>query len=100
MICAGVSVEVAGRRIAEADVAIGKLQRRALRNLDADTGVQSPGEGRGSTVTVELPVASPGGLMLDPGAPAPASVPHQPLTELSGVTVLVVDDQADARNGR
>jgi CheY-like chemotaxis protein/anti-sigma regulatory factor (Ser/Thr protein kinase) len=52
----------------------------------------SDGEGRGSTFTVRLPVA-PG---LSSGAEPPA-VTAEPLMELSGVKVLLVDDEPGAR---
>ncbi|WP_437564894.1 hybrid sensor histidine kinase/response regulator [Sorangium sp. So ce542] len=63
--------------------------------------VASPGEGRGATFTVKLPLAgispqAPGATQRPPAAraePAAAS----PADELTGVRVLVVDDQPDAR---
>jgi CheY-like chemotaxis protein/anti-sigma regulatory factor (Ser/Thr protein kinase) len=63
--------------------------------------VTSPGEGRGTTVTVDLPLAvvrRSAGTVKRPvleafnSTPAPA-----PAAELAGLTVLVVDDQVDAR---
>ena len=58
----------------------------------------SEGEGRGATFTVHLPVSAvrslrPSGLA-DAGAPA---VPAASPTHLEGLRVLVVDDDADAR---
>jgi CheY-like chemotaxis protein len=58
---------------------------------------QSDGEGLGTTVTVSIPAEAgrdaegPGG----PGAPRPQAEPE--LRSLRGVRVLVVDDEADAR---
>jgi PAS domain S-box-containing protein len=63
--------------------------------------VTSPGEGRGTTVTVDLPLAvlrRSAGTVERPypktssSSPAPAHA-----AELAGLTVLVVDDQFDAR---
>ncbi|WP_437932991.1 hybrid sensor histidine kinase/response regulator [Sorangium sp. So ce341] len=63
--------------------------------------VASPGDGRGATFTVKLPLAglspqAPGATQRPPAARAePAAV--SPADELTGVRVLVVDDQPDAR---
>jgi len=62
---------------------------------------ESPGEGMGSSFSIELPLAktaaparrSRAGLV---GAPAPAT-PELTLRDLGGVSVLVVDDDRDAR---
>nr|WP_308633844.1 ATP-binding protein [Massilia sp. YIM B02769] len=62
---------------------------------------ESPGEGLGSSFAIELPLAkaapatrrSRAGLI---GAPAPAT-PELTLLDLTGTTVLVVDDDRDAR---
>jgi PAS domain S-box-containing protein len=63
--------------------------------------VRSPGEGQGTTVTVHLPVA----VVRRPeagGRVHPTAVPPRSATvvtaELAGLTVLVVDDSADARD--
>jgi PAS domain S-box-containing protein len=63
--------------------------------------VQSPGENRGTTVTVSLPVSAvhhPDSA--DRTHPDARSAPADSADaeELSGVNVLVVDDQADARD--
>jgi CheY-like chemotaxis protein len=61
--------------------------------------VDSPGEGQGSTFTVELPLKAAAAV---DGQPKPAakepSVPAQWLRDLSGMRVLLVDDEPDARN--
>ena len=62
---------------------------------------ESPGEGLGSSFSIELPLAkaapptkrSRAGLV---GAPAPAT-PEMTLVDLAGRSVLVVDDDRDAR---
>jgi len=64
--------------------------------------VTSPGEGRGTTVTVSLPIAM-GHCDADTAGGIPAAAPlgragAGSIAELTGLTVLVVDDQADARD--
>jgi PAS domain S-box-containing protein len=60
----------------------------------------SPGEGLGTTFTVELPARAKSGSD-EPGRPHP-STPPPPQTfktkDLTGVRVLVVDDEPDARS--
>jgi PAS domain S-box-containing protein len=63
--------------------------------------VKSPGEGQGTTVTVQLPVAvvhrpAHSGSRSHPSAPPPA-IAGFVTAELTGLTVVVVDDQPDAR---
>ncbi|WP_437994920.1 PAS domain S-box protein [Sorangium sp. So ce185] len=63
--------------------------------------VASPGEGRGATFTVKLPLAgvspqAPGATQRPPAARAEPAAAY-PADELTGVRVLVVDDQPDAR---
>nr|WP_229202256.1 ATP-binding protein [Pseudoduganella aquatica] len=64
--------------------------------------VSSPGEGRGASFTVGLPLASGhNGAAPQPRAmaPLPPSVPADTgLRDLSGLRVLVVDDEIDARD--
>jgi len=61
--------------------------------------VESPGQGQGSTFTVTLPaLVSPQAPPLEPGPPTAGSstvLDHPPT--LTGLRVLVVDDDADAR---
>ncbi|WP_437651255.1 hybrid sensor histidine kinase/response regulator [Sorangium sp. So ce362] len=64
-------------------------------------GVASPGEGRGATFTVRLPLAgvsqrAPGAAQRPTSARAEALADY-PAADLTGVRVLVVDDQPDAR---
>ncbi len=63
---------------------------------------ESPGEGRGATFKVTLPLPSVPGAAAqaapsDTARPAPGVVAAEPVT-LAGVRVLVVDDQADSRD--
>jgi len=67
--------------------------------------VESPGEGQGATFTVRLPLAvvrEGSGPLGQPHAPrfhqAAGDLPAEYGAELSGVRVLVVDDEADARD--
>ncbi|MEO8202622.1 MAG: ATP-binding protein [Betaproteobacteria bacterium] len=64
--------------------------------------VQSEGEGRGTTFSVHLPVTvvhrgRPGDERLHPGRTRARPAPDFRPVDLSGVKVLVVDDEADAR---
>lgn len=62
--------------------------------------VKSPGEGQGSSFIVALPIAVIHANAVDQTAPATFSEMNQAsleLPDLTGVTVLVVDDEEDAR---
>ncbi|WP_437292195.1 PAS domain-containing hybrid sensor histidine kinase/response regulator [Sorangium sp. So ce406] len=63
--------------------------------------VASRGEGQGATFTVRLPLAGvsaeASGDTQRPGEPRAEALADYPGAELTGVRVLVVDDQADAR---
>jgi PAS domain S-box-containing protein len=62
---------------------------------------ESAGEGHGAAFTISLPLAKPHAMAARPDrAPAfarPARAPEMTLRDLSGVHVLVVDDEQDAR---
>jgi CheY-like chemotaxis protein len=61
--------------------------------------IASPGEGLGTTVTVELPLKVVHGFRIErqhPSAPLP-SIHDYHGVDLAGVKVVVVDDQPDAR---
>jgi PAS domain S-box-containing protein len=63
---------------------------------------ESPGPGQGATFTVELPLAreeaaASGAVAEVPSAAAAAPAPAGAEIDLSGITVLAVDDQPDAR---
>jgi PAS domain S-box-containing protein len=57
----------------------------------------SDGEGRGSTFTVVLPESQASLAYPATVPPVEPSVPPEPPASLSGITVLVVDDDADTR---
>ncbi|HEY1044255.1 MAG TPA: ATP-binding protein [Telluria sp.] len=62
---------------------------------------ESAGEGQGAAFTISLPLAKPHAMAARPDrTPAfarPARAPEMTLRDLSGVHVLVVDDEQDAR---
>ena len=64
--------------------------------------VESEGEGMGACFTILLPEASPQAQAARAGRvafnPAPSHLPDLTLRNLSGVNVLVVDDEPDARD--
>ena len=66
--------------------------------------VRSEGAGKGATFTVRLPLVPVRALQEGPGRPAPtptpaASTPAEPAqARLAGLRLLVVDDEADARD--
>jgi len=74
---------------------------RSLTELHGGTiAARSAGRGKGSTFTVNLPLAvirhTPGGSRQHPRAPAPLPSDWGDV-DLGGVKILVVDDQPDAR---
>ena len=74
---------------------LGLAISRQLVELQGGTiSVASRGEGQGATFTLHLPLAAPGALPAarpDPVAGLPLAPP-----ELSGMTVLVIDDELDS----
>jgi PAS domain S-box-containing protein len=69
------------------------IVRHLVELHGGSVGVTSEGEGKGATFTVRLPLRD---------APLLTETPHRmpaaaPLPQLSGVSVLVVEDEADAR---
>ena len=63
--------------------------------------VDSAGKDQGTTVTVILPVRAVPADSANPGIDRPAASPEtasQPLASLQGISVLIVDDEEDARD--
>jgi signal transduction histidine kinase/ActR/RegA family two-component response regulator len=80
------------RAVTKGGLGLGLFIVRQIAHLHGGTArAESDGEGRGATFTVELPVADRG--------PAPADSGHAvvPEADLTGMRVLVVDDDADTR---
>jgi CheY-like chemotaxis protein len=72
------------------------IVRRLVELHNGSVTVESPGEGRGATFMVKMPLAAVGGedhLAKDHSGNSMIGV-----LELSGLRVLVVDDEADARD--
>jgi len=65
------------------------IVRQIMLLHGGDVSATSEGEGKGTTVTCELPLGQT--------VPAAASSTHLPLGDLSGDRVLVIDDEEDAR---
>ena len=74
---------------------LGLAISRQLVELQGGTiSVASRGEGQGATFTLHLPLAAPGA---QPAArPEPLTAPPMAPPELSGMTVLVIDDEIDS----
>lgn len=85
---------------AHGGLGIGLAIVRQLAELHGGSvAASSAGPGQGSAFSVWLPLAAPGdGAITRPG-PLPAGTPAQPLAspDLSRLRILVVDDEADAR---
>ncbi|MGH7277121.1 MAG: hybrid sensor histidine kinase/response regulator, partial [Candidatus Rokuibacteriota bacterium] len=73
------------------------IVRHLVELHGGSVSVASAGEGRGATFSVELPcLAAPAGEAEHP-APIVAARAEDPLPSLSGLRVLLVDDEEDAR---
>jgi len=71
---------------------------RHLTELHGGTvKADSPGEGRGATFTVTLPVRAVQARPSEAPSARPGARPALELTSLAGIRVLVVDDEPDAR---
>jgi PAS domain S-box-containing protein len=73
------------------------IVRHIVELHDGTVRVQSAGEGRGATFTVELPILNEGIDVAGSGLHRPDASVMAGLTALKGLRVLVVDDEADAR---
>ena len=73
------------------------IVRHIVELHDGTVRVQSAGEGRGATFTVELPILNEGIDVAGSGLHRPDTSVMAGLTALKGLRVLVVDDEADAR---
>ena len=75
------------------------LVRHLVEAHGGTAHAESPGEGEGATFTVRLPVQA---VFAEPlpeaTVPLSATPAPMPLVSLAGVAVLVVDDEADARD--
>jgi signal transduction histidine kinase len=77
------------------------LVRHVVQLHGGSVAAASPGENRGTAVTLSLPVALPAALSAEPPLADNALVGMLPSVrhvDLSGLTFLVVDDQADTRD--
>jgi PAS domain S-box-containing protein len=90
----------AGSARAHGGLGIGLAIVRHIVEMHGGTvSVASRGVGQGALFTVQLPTESPAVTPIPPTAAPLDSEPKLPaLDTLSGVSVLVVDDQADARD--
>ena len=73
------------------------IAKQLVEAHDGRISARSDGKGLGSTFTVQLPIAAQVDSAPMERRTAPASVTAQAETRLDGVRVLVVDDEADAR---
>jgi PAS domain S-box-containing protein len=75
------------------------IARQIVELHGGTIGAQSPGEGRGATFTVCLPLAVSGAVLPGPAPPRarPSGPGHPTARRLENVDVLVVDDDAETR---
>jgi CheY-like chemotaxis protein len=73
------------------------LVRHLVELHGGDVSATSAGEGRGSTFVVWMPIRRGGDLVLRPPAPI-ARLARQPGADLTDITALVVDDDAETRD--
>ncbi|MFL5312349.1 MAG: PAS domain-containing protein [Myxococcales bacterium] len=73
------------------------IVRHIVELHEGSVRAQSAGEGRGATFTVELPILSEATEAARSGLHRPDGSVTPGLTALKGLRVLVVDDEADAR---
>jgi CheY-like chemotaxis protein/anti-sigma regulatory factor (Ser/Thr protein kinase) len=73
------------------------LVRHLVELHNGKVSAESSGEGRGTTISVRLPLHAPLETYAVPDALAPEGAGHMRLPSLEGLRVLVIDDQAEAR---
>ena len=76
------------------------IARQLVEGQGGVIRVESEGAGRGATFTVTLPAAVGASAARHPPASAPAAAlagPREPMPVLEGIRILLVDDEADAR---
>jgi PAS domain S-box-containing protein len=84
---------------AHGGLGIGLALVRHLTELHGGTATaESAGEGRGSTFTVRIPMLGARAVAEQPTALAPESLADPRSATLQGLGILVVDDDADARD--
>ena len=74
------------------------ISRQLVEAQGGSIRAESAGAGKGATFTLSLPASSTGGTRHLPAATAAeAAPPEQPMPALDGISVLLVDDEPDAR---
>ncbi|HUR35119.1 MAG TPA: ATP-binding protein [Vicinamibacterales bacterium] len=68
------------------------IARYFVEQHGGEIRAESPGEGRGTTITIRFPVTAPASMASRTDAPSEAST-----TRLDALAVMVVDDQDDSR---
>jgi len=77
------------------------IVRHLIELHGGSVSIDSPGKNQGTTVTVILPARATADHGANPGVEPPSASPEtatQPLASLDGVSVLIVDDEEDARD--